>query len=68
MTEEKFDRDDAVESGDVEMETEKEAAARHERERLEAGERYERERKEDHERHERERKEDQEQREQDDAG
>lgn len=42
------------------METDRERAERHERERIEEAERYERERKEAHERHERERKEDQE--------
>jgi hypothetical protein len=54
--------------GGRDMETDRERAERHERERLEEGERDEKERKESHERHERERKEEQERRDQGDAG
>lgn len=42
-------------SGGSDMETDRERAARHERERLESHDRHERERLESHERHERER-------------
>lgn len=42
-------------NGGSDMETDRERAARHERERLESHERHERERLESHERHERER-------------
>jgi hypothetical protein len=53
--------------GGCDMETDRERAERHERERLEEAERYEKERKDSHERHERERKEDHERRDREDA-